>query len=390
MRFFGILCGIVLSVFIPSFVSADCSYNNIEEIVQRYSKAVVRVERHNADPSQGDEFGSGVFYTPRRIVTNAHVVGTFPSSIDEFRHVYTDADLIGNSWWVHFQGTMYEASLIGRDIVFDLAILETKHPLDGVEPASFGDAVHLSVGHRVLLIGSPQRLDNTVTEGIISARNRHPFWGLEYHDDIQFDAATNNGNSGGPLVSACDGSVLAIVHGIEKESKGIAFGIPINLFRSIESSIQGTVQRGWLGIKTPEDVTALSAPGFRGLLETYRMTNQNDVTTLGFMREEILTRGGVFISEIMPLVDCSYSPLCGGETITPAFQAHLSIGDIVKRFNGKQVKTAQELLYEVVMSEPFKQGVISVVRFENGERKEIDMMITPMVRNPEGVMAGFY
>jgi serine protease Do len=128
--------------------------------------------------------------------------------------------------------------------------LSTKEKLPYV---TFGDSDKVQVGEWVVAIGHPRGLDQTVTQGIISAKHRQGISDPStYQDFLQTDAAINPGNSGGPLLNL-DGQVIGVNSIIASQSggsEGLGFAIPSNMALHIAKSLMGIgkVQRGWLGI----------------------------------------------------------------------------------------------------------------------------------------------
>ena len=141
----------------------------------------------------------------------------------------------------------YDAEIIGRDPVTDIALLkvETKESLPTV---ALGDSDSLKVGEWVMAIGSPFGLEQTVTAGIVSAKGRVIGSG-PYDDYIQTDASINPGNSGGPLLNL-KGEVIGINTMIIASGQGIGFAIPIDMAEGIIDQLKqnGEVTRGWFGV----------------------------------------------------------------------------------------------------------------------------------------------
>jgi serine protease Do len=143
----------------------------------------------------------------------------------------------------------YPARIVGRDPPTDLALLKI-NARRRLPAATLGDSDALRVGDRVLAIGSPFGLEQTVTAGIVSAKGR--VIDGPYDDFIQTDAAVNPGNSGGPLVNT-GGEVIGINSANLSESGGsvgIGFAIPINLAKELIPQLRakGRIARGWLGV----------------------------------------------------------------------------------------------------------------------------------------------
>jgi serine protease Do len=171
----------------------------------------------------------------------------------------------------------YDAKVIGKDKDTDLALLkiDAKEPLPAVP---LGDSDKLRVGDTVIAVGNPFGLGGTVTAGIVSALGReHDMMGhslgpsnSNYVDFIQTDAAINKGNSGGPLFDVA-GEVVGVNSAIVSPnggSVGVGFAIPSNLVKSVVAQLKasGSVKRGWLGVMiqnvTPDiaEATGLKEP----------------------------------------------------------------------------------------------------------------------------------
>jgi len=170
------------------------------------------------------------------------------------------------------------ARVVGSDPATDVAVVKIDHPPANLSAVTLGDSEKLRVGDYVLAIGNPLGLGQTVTMGIVSAKNRAIGEKLgeldpRYQDFIQTDAAINQGNSGGPLFNF-RGQVVGINSAIINPgvAMNVGFAIPINLARQIADQIRqtGTVARGYLGVGgedfTPERATELHVPFTAGAL----------------------------------------------------------------------------------------------------------------------------
>ncbi|MEO5767169.1 MAG: trypsin-like peptidase domain-containing protein [Polyangia bacterium] len=158
------------------------------------------------------------------------------------------------------------ARVLGSDPATDVAVVKIDTPPPGLPPVTLGDSDRVRVGDYVLAIGNPLGLGQTVTMGIVSAKNRavgNKLADLDprYQDFIQTDAAINQGNSGGPLFNFA-GQVIGINSAIINPgvAMNVGFAIPINLARQIADQIRrsGRVARGYLGVGG-EDFTAARA-----------------------------------------------------------------------------------------------------------------------------------
>jgi serine protease Do len=179
--------------------------------------------------------GSGFIIDQKgTILTNNHVV----AGADEVQVVTSD-------------GRVLPAKVEGSDPGTDVAVVRLTRPPGGLKVARLGDSDRLRVGDYVLAIGNPLGLGQTVTMGIVSAKNRTVDGLVDYQDFIQTDAAINQGNSGGPLFNF-GGEVIGINSAIFNPARAmnVGFAIPINLAKSIADQLlkTGRVGRGYLGI----------------------------------------------------------------------------------------------------------------------------------------------
>ena len=174
--------------------------------------------------------GSGVILTASgRIVTNAHVL----QNADDIKVALSD-------------GREFDATLIGMDVRTDLAVLQLKGNLPKLTPLPVGDSATLRLGEVVLAIGNPFGVGQSVSMGIISAKNRQI--GLEGIEDfLQTDASINPGNSGGALVNL-RGELVGINTAV---GSGIGFAIPTSLMLPVVEMLikDGKVTRAYLGVE---------------------------------------------------------------------------------------------------------------------------------------------
>lgn len=254
------------------------------------------------------------------VVTNNHVI----ADADEIEVNFTD-------------GKKLKAELLGTDTKTDIALLKvdpTKHKLTDV---SFGDSDKSRIGDWVMAIGNPFGLGGTVTLGIISARNRDISAG-PYDNFIQTDAAINRGNSGGPLFDMY-GKVIGINTAIISPtggSIGIGFAIPSELAVSVVKQLEefGETRRGWLGVRIQ--------PVTDDVAESFGMKEPKGALVAG-----LITNSGVENKELMA-------------------------GDIILKFDGKEVESARDLPRVVAESPVGKQVDVQVLR----KGKEQDVKIT--------------
>jgi S1-C subfamily serine protease len=231
-----------------------------EQVARKVSPAVVAIEATKPAPKGGkgrpvEESGSGVLIqvagqTGVFVLTNNHVVQqAAPAQIT--------VSLADNR--------IFKPVRVWADPESDVAVLR----LDVADPlptAPLGDSDRVRVGQWVLAIGSPFGLNQTVTHGIISARERGQVSlgrDIRIKDFLQTDAAINPGSSGGPLVNL-DGEIVGINTAIASHSgsnSGVAFSIPVNLVQRIVRQLleKGVVSRGYLGLQVAATFEAADA-----------------------------------------------------------------------------------------------------------------------------------
>jgi serine protease Do len=236
-----------------------------------------------------------------------------------------------------------DVELVGDDPTSDLAVL--KISASGLTEAPWGDSDRLEVGDQVLAVGSPYGLDQTVTAGIISAKERRglpvPNSGLIYQDFVQTDAAVNPGNSGGPLVNL-KGEVVGINTAIIGQGyQGISFAIPSNLAKSVYEKLKAgeRIVRGWLGVRmqplTERDARALGLEDTRGALVD------------GVVRD------------------------------SPAEQAGIKPADVIVAWNGKPVRDANDLRFLIAGTAVETTVKVTVIR----EKEKLELPVTVGDRN---------
>jgi serine protease Do len=250
------------------------------------------------------------------IVTNNHVV----DSAEEIKVKLSD-------------GREYKAKVIGRDSKTDLALIKISSTFENLPILALGDSEQMRVGDWVLAVGNPFGLEQTVTQGIISATGRVIGSG-PYDNFLQTDAPINPGNSGGPLVNL-KGEVIGINSAIVPGGQGLGFAIPSALAKSITTQLKekGKVVRGWIGVSI-QTVTPDLAKSF-GMKEAK-----------GALVGDVVKNG-------------------------PAEKGGIKTGDIIVSFGGKNIKTSNDLPRLVAETAVGKSVDIAVIR----ESKELHVTI---------------
>lgn len=284
--------------------------------------------------------GSGVIVSRQgHIITNNHVI--------------KGKQAIRVRLW---DGRVFPARKVGEDKIMDLAVLKIEVG-ENLTPLAFGDSDKVEVGHIVFAIGNPFGLGETVTQGIISAKQRS--FGDLQSELIQTDASINPGNSGGPLVNIL-GEIIGINAAIYSDddqnvrSLGVGFSIPSNLVKNIfeQICIYGKPIRGYLGVSLLDP-----SPQIREML--------------GYEQGS-----GVAVNEL--------------HSGSPAAKAGVLTGDIIQTYNGEKVTSARDLLQLIHNSKIGKKVTLGIWR--KGQQKSINLAVAeagaPIVNDipvPEGV-----
>jgi serine protease Do len=289
--------------------------------------------RRGGSPKGGDK--SGEMQPPRKtnslgsgfIIDAAGVVVTN-------NHVIADADEINV---IMNDGTKIKAELVGVDKKTDIAVLKFK-PAKPLVAVKFGDSDKLRLGEWVIAIGNPFSLGGSVTAGIVSARNRDISQG-PYDSYIQTDASINRGNSGGPLFNL-EGEVVGVntlIISPTGGSIGLGFAVPSKTVSRVVDQLQqfGELRRGWLGVRiqqvTDEIAESLNIKPARGAL------------------------------------------VAGVDDKGPAKPAGIEPGDVVVKFDGKDVKDPKDLSRVVADTAVGKEVDVVIIRKGKEESRKVTL-----------------
>ncbi|SNB47763.1 DegQ family serine endoprotease [Geobacter sp. DSM 9736] len=247
-------------------------------------------------------------------------------------HVVRDAESIQVSL---SNDKTYIGKVVGSDQKTDIAVIKinAKEPLP---TAVLGDSDKLQVGQWAIAIGNPFGLNRTVTVGVVSATGRSNMGIETYEDFIQTDTSINPGNSGGPLLNIY-GEVIGINTAIVAAGQGIGFAIPINMAKQVVNQLikKGSVTRGWLGVAI-QPVTEDIARSF------------------GLDRPR-----GALVSEVM--------------AGSPAEKGGIRQGDIIIRFDGKEIKDAHQLQLAAADTAVGKKVAVEVYR--DGKQQSLSVTV---------------
>lgn len=274
--------------------------------------------------------GSGFIIDPKGyVITNNHVV----EEAEEISVTLTD-------------NSKYKATVVGRDKKTDLALLKVEAKKD-LPAVTMGDSDAMRVGDWVIAIGNPFGLGGSVTQGIISARQRSINAG-PFDDFLQTDAPINRGNSGGPLFNT-KGEVIGINSAIFSPSGGsvgIGFAIPTALAKPVIAQLKefGRTHRGWLGVKIQE------------------------------VSEEVADSVGLAKPMGALVLDVGKG--------SPAEKAGIQVGDVITHFDGKEISEMRFLPRMVAEAKIGKAAEVTYWR--KGSSKTTKVMIGELEEAADG------
>ena len=334
------------------------------EIARRVEPAVVNIDTLQASPEiaesdnddKSDRSPSNPLYDlwrrqpprPTRGVGSGFI-------IDAKGYILTNQHVIDGATRITIgllTGERFRGKVIGIDRETDLALIkiEAGHDLPVMK---FGDSNIAQVGDWVLAIGSPFGLDQTVTAGIISKKERDSQAFTNFQRFLQTDAAINRGNSGGPLVNM-HGEAIGVnsqIATLTGDYNGIGFALPSNEAKFVCEQIlsNGKVKRGFLGV-TLESVRGEFA-------RIYGMPEAK----------------GAIVADV---------PSEGGTQPTPAAKAGLQVNDVIVEFNGQPVQDSNDLIAKVAGTAVGQTVTLTFLRDVDGKLDRRTVSVTLAERDP--------
>ncbi len=355
----GLLLWTAVVVFfgmgIPSLTWAQDLTTAIQDVAKKAIPSVVHVEVTEKQsvtnpllPFQDDPFFKYFFGNPKMPKNFEKEVTGLGSGIlmDAEGHIVTNSHVVNGATKttvVLSDGRRYtekSIKVIGVDTKTDLAVIQIMSK-ESFPFISFGDSDRVDVGQWVVAIGHPQGLDQTVTQGIISAKHRRGISDpSSYQDFLQTDAAINPGNSGGPLLNL-QGEVIGVNAAIMSGSggfEGIGFAIPSNMAVRVAKQLisTGKVERGWVGL-TIQNLTPDLAHSF-GLS-----------STKGVLVASVLKDG-------------------------PAEKAGIKQGDVIVSYQGKPIDNPDSFRNEIAVAPIGQPVTLSVIR--DGKPMEFNIKVS--------------
>jgi putative serine protease PepD len=295
----------------------------------------------SAQGSGGGGTGSGeVIKSDGYILTNNHVIAIAANG--------------GSVQVLYSDGTSAPATIVGRDVMTDLAVLKVQPPAHGLKPITLGSSSSVEVGQPVVALGAPLGLSGTVTSGIVSALDRTVEVPAEDNKNallvsaVQTDAAINPGNSGGALVN-CAGALIGVPSagatvpteggGSSAGNIGIGFAIPVDIAKAISDEIiaTGQVTHAYFGLQTvpiPESAAA-----------------------------EAGVSGGLYVAGVV----------AGG----PAASAGMREGDVITEINGTPATSNVQLQELTLTKKPGDTVTLTYVRGGNTNKATVTLGTSP-------------
>lgn len=349
---------LLIGTFVRVEATTGAALPHFADLIEEVSPAVVKIntvasrssaqQRSPSDIPQiyRDFFGFDLYgpNQPRQQPPTTAIGSGFIISSDGF--ILTNYHVIAGAEEIQVRlidRREFRATLIGSDEQSDLALLRIE--AENLPTVEFAEPDSLRVGEWVLAIGSPFDLDYSASVGIVSAigRSLPTNTGQNYVPFIQTDVAINPGNSGGPLFNL-DGEVVGINSQIYTRSggfMGLSFAIPVGVARDVVRQLQseGYVERGWLGVVI-QDVS------------------QDLATSFGLDRPQ-----GALVAQVLDQ--------------SPAAHAGIQPGDIILKFNGRDIVYSHDLPHVVGLVAPGTTATAELMRDSRQQTMRVEVGALP-------------
>lgn len=340
--------------------ASDSSYSQMEAqnifVYESANEAVVNITTETVSvnwflepvPVEGGSGSGSIIDESGLVLTNTHVIA--------------DASKIFVSL---YDGSQYEAKIVGTDVENDLAILKFDPPKNmKLTTIKFGNSANLKVGQRVLAIGNPFGLERTLTDGIVSALGR-PIQNdknIIIKNMIQTDTAINPGNSGGPLLDT-QGRMIGIntmIYSTSGSSAGVGFAVPVNTAKRVTADIlkYGKVIRGSIDAELVQISRQLASYA------------------------DLPVSSGILVSQVKRGSNAAKADLKGGnEAVRSGFGRYASVfyigGDIITEIAGQKIRNLTDYYSVLEDKKPGETVTLKVVR----GKKEITLKLILSERN---------
>jgi S1-C subfamily serine protease len=351
----GVLGGAVVLVLGAVLIATGAIHSGTTKTVVRQAPLAVPSSNATDSPKSGltveqiyNKDGPGVAYIQAKVTQQTSSPFGFPTQqqgvatgsgfvIDKKGDIVTNSHVVDGASQISVRfgnGQDIKATLVGKDVSTDLALLHIDPHATKLHPLPLGDSSKVRVGDPAVAIGNPFGFDRTVTSGIVSALQRQIDAPNNFTIDnvIQTDAAINPGNSGGPLINAA-GQVIGInsqiaTGGNGNGNVGIGFAIPINTVKAAIPQLEknGKVLHAYLGVSTApvskQDAQDLNLPTDRGAL-VQQVVPGGPAARAGLRAGSTQTNGGLVIG-----------------------------GDLIVKVDGKQIATPEDVVAAVSAHKP--------------------------------------